>query len=202
MKDAQVKQYQKDADQHIAEANAKSAEANVKSAEANARSAEAHSTAVKTEHENLLLQTQLNLERDARLVIEKRIAQRGLTVADIGPVLRATFPLGVQPINIVFYKDDAESRILAGNLAATFSEWTIRLFEAPGGNSHQVDVEYDPKDSKATERAKAIFDALRATDKLRMGGPWESLPHEIQGTAPNSYNPAPTATIRIVVGYR
>jgi hypothetical protein len=150
-----------------------------------------------------LLQTQLNLERDARLAIEKRIAQRGLTMAEIGPILRATYPLGVQPLDIVFYKDDAESRILAGNLAATFSAWKIRLFEAPGGNSHQVDVEYDPKDEKAKERAKAIFEALRSTDKLRMGGPWESLPHDIQGTTPTWYGASPPiATIRIVIGYR
>jgi hypothetical protein len=102
----------------------------------------------------------------------------------------------------VFYKDDAESRLLAGNLAVAFQAWKVTLYEAPGGISHQVDVEYDPKDAKATERAKAIFEALRATNKLRMGGPWESLPHDVQGTSPNYYGVPPTATIRIVVGYR
>lgn len=209
LKDNELKTYQKEADVRIAEANAIAAQAhstasvaNQCAEEASAVAEQSHLDKAKIEHDNLLLQEQLNRERDARLAIEKRIAQRGLTVTDIGLVTKATYPLGVQPIDIVFYKDDAESRLLAGNLAAAFWTWKVTLYEAPGGISHQVDVEYDPKDAKAVERAKAIFEALRATNKLNMGGPWESLPHEIQGTKPNYYGVPPTATIRIVVGYR
>ena len=128
--------------------------------------------------------------------------QRGINMGEMGPILRATQQLGVQPIDIVYYKDDAETRILARNLAAVFSAWKIMLYEVPGGQSHQVDVSYDPKDNEAKDRATAIFDALRATNKLRMGGPWSNLPHDIQGVAPNSFTPPPDATIRISVGYR
>jgi len=209
LKDNELRTYQKEADVRIAEADAKAAEAHSAASIANQRAEEANAIAeqsrldkAKLEHDNLLLQEQLDRERDARLAIEKRIAQRGLTNAEIGLLRRSTYSLGVQPIDIVFYKDDAESRLLASNLAVAFYTWKVTLFEAPGGISHQVDVEYDPNDGNATERAKAIFDALRATNKLNMGGPWESLPHDIQGTSPNFYPTPPTATIRIVVGYR
>ena len=222
-KDKELKIYQSQADVKIAEANARAAEANIKVAEANVTAAHANATAgnanqrageanalaqqaqldkAKIEHDNLLLQEQLNKERDARLAIEKRLAQRGLTLSEIGPVRRATYPLGLQPIDIVYYKDDAEARMLANNLAVTFEAWAISLYEAPGGAMHQVDVEYDPKDEKATERAKAIFEALRMTDKLRMGGPFPSLPYDIPGTTKSYYPVPPTATIRISIGYR
>lgn len=222
-KDNELKTYQAQADARIAEANARAAEANIRVAEANATAAQANATAgnanqrageanalaqqaqldkAKIEHDNLILQEQLNKERDARLAIEKRLAQRGLTLAEIGPVKQATYPLGLQPIDIVYYKDDAEARMLANNLAITFEAWTVVLYEAPGGAMHQVDVEYDPNDEKAAERAKAIFEALRRTNKLRMGGPFSSLPHDIPGTTSGYYPVPPAATIRISIGYR
>jgi hypothetical protein len=92
--------------------------------------------------------------------------------------------------------------MLAGNLTVAFEAWKVTLYEAPGGNMHQVDVEYDPTDEKATERAKAIFEALNAIQKLRMGGPFPSLPHVIQGTTAAYYAVPPAASIRISIGYR
>jgi hypothetical protein len=202
VKQQQLKAYQADADARIAEADAKAAEAHSGAGVANQRAEEAKTATARIEHDNLLLQQQLDQERDARLAIEKKVSQRGLTMAEIGDALRIIHPLGPQPIDIVFYRDDAEVRMLANNLTHLFSGWKITLVEAPGGTMHQVNVEYDPKDPKATECAQAIFAALNGAGKLRVGGPFAALPADVEGSYPGYYQAPPTATIRITVGYR
>jgi hypothetical protein len=101
LKDNELKTYQKEADVRIAEANANAPQAHSTASVANQRAEEANAVAeqsrldkARLEHDNLLLQEQLNRERDARLEIEKRIAQRGLTMSEIGLVEKATYPLG------------------------------------------------------------------------------------------------------------
>ena len=153
---------------------------------------------------NLQLQQTVEEERTARLTIERRLAQRGLTRNELISVTMAAGSLGGQAIDIVFPKDDAECRLLATNLMIAFPEpaWKPTLYEGPGWWMHQVDVEYDPQDLNATKRAEAIFNALHATKKLNMGGPFYTLPHDVQGTSTNYYSSPPRATLRITIGYR
>ncbi len=222
IRQSQLKAYQAAADERIALANKSAAQANrdaatanklaaeaeITAGTANLKAEEAHATAegsrletAKVEQHNLLLQTELEKESAARVAIEKQLAPRGLTLGEIGPIRKAVYPLGLQPIDIAYYANDPEVRGLANNLAITFEAWQVKLYEAPMGYSRGVTVEYDPHDAKASERAQAIFDALKGHG-LRLNGPFASLPSNIEGTPAVSFRIPPTATIRIAVGYK
>jgi hypothetical protein len=222
IKQSQLKAYQTAADERIAIANKSAAQANsdaatannlaaqakVTAGTANLKAEEAHVTAerahletAKIQQGNLLLQAQLEKERDARVAIEKRLAPRGLNMGEIGSIRRAVYPLGLQPIDIVYYANDPEIRGLANNLAITFEAWEVTLYEAPMGYSRGITIEYDPKDAKATERSQAMFDALRGHE-FRINGPFASLPSPIEATNANYFKVPPIATIRITVGYK
>lgn len=209
LKDRQLESYKSDASARIAEADLKAAEANNTASTANERTKAAdiklqqlRLDSAKLQNNNLLLQEQLEHEQQARTHIEQRLAKRGLTVAEIGEIQGALYPLGTQAIDILFPKDDAECRFLAGNLSVLFQDWDVKLYEAPVGLPAQVSVSYDASDKAAEKRANAIFIALRGVGKLKMGGPFPGFPNEVLGVPAGFYAQPPKASIRIDIGYR
>jgi len=201
-KETELRTYQASADVRIAEANASAAAANSAAGRANELAEKAALDKAKIERDNLLLQEKLESEREARLAIEKKIAPRYMTVGQMGYLWGIEEKLGAEPVDIVFYNDDAEVRFLAGNLAVALQKWFPSLIAIPGGTEHHVTIYYDMKNSKAGQRARLIADALRVASPMEILGPVAASDQFLRNSFSDSGDSRPSAAIRVVVGYR
>lgn len=177
-----------------AQANASAASANVEVARANAAAAQANENAGKANekaeqakaqaeasnviaeqsrldkekilHENLVLQQQVEQDRNARLLLERSLAPRNILAAQqqlcIGQ-LRGQLPISV---DIVIYPGSPEAASLAGQIGYVFQQlkWEVHGAQPMGGSSRAVRIEYAPLDKDAAEVATVISGMLDSSD--------------------------------------
>lgn len=150
------------ANDHAAQANAVARVANQKAADADKRSAEANVTAktavldkTKILHDNLVLQSELDQEREAR-------SPRHLGLSRQQKMLRLLAKVKPQSVTFVVYPGDPESEQLAREMAWVFQQihWPFSFVEPLSGSMQGVRIEFDDKDHEAAEAEAVIYNAF------------------------------------------
>ena len=202
-----------------ARANASAAGASVEVAKANATASLAHQRAeeagsiaeqsrldkVTIEHDNLVLRTQLEQERQSRIAIEKQLAPRRLAPDQVDNLTALLKPLRGQDYDIFIYPNDPEIQTFANSIAFAFKTWDgwkAHPFESPVGLTRGVYIEYDPTDKDAEARGTAIMNFFRDAG-IYVSGPFGVLPYSLDKIRKGiSFDPPPTSTLRITIGHK
>jgi len=158
IKAAQLKAYQTAADERIAEAH-RTAEVAQATAEQSRLDKE------KVLHQNLLLQSQIESEKMARLRIEERIAPRHLTQAAQGDLISDLKLVQRGQLDVVLFGGNAEATNLAGEIAHAFQicGWSIGSEYPNGVSMAGIQIRFVPNDSTAAQTAELVRKALGAS---------------------------------------
>lgn len=173
-------------------------------AKANERAAQLQLEAERLHKANLELQSQVELERTARLKIEERMRPRSLSAEAIKRIIVAMRTPAEKGADVYAYPNDAEVAGIARQIVQALSAagWRAALYEPLGGGDtvSGMLVEYDPGALGMVSAAGDLANALRK-EGLEVEGPEGTLPSG-RRQAMLVLNPGvgPRASLRLTIG--
>lgn len=215
-RDTELRKFQSESAQAIAQANSRGEEAVASAAKANegmaiaqtnaeqarAQAANALTEQEKLRQENLRLSIKFEEERIARLKIEERLAPRRLTKEQQRTIVGKVLPFSGQKLNLVASTDVSEVVNIANTILSILKEanW---MFGTYIGNDMArsvsgILVEVLPGAEDSTKAAAQALASALSAENLAVGGPQPAASNALTGMFTGES--IPDAKIRLTVG--